>query len=67
MTDTFRNINYLQDRNVVINLSSLSLSDALGDPHNVPTFLLLQFNVRVENTVVKLLHEAVHVELDLKE
>ena len=54
-----------ENRNVVINLGSVSLCNTLGDPDNITTFLLLQTNVRVENTKMKLLHERLDIDLHL--
>lgn len=42
------------------------LCDAFGDPDDVAAFLLLQFQVRVEDTEVELLHESVDVQFDLQ-
>ena len=44
----------------------MSLSDTLGDPHDVSTLLFLQANVGIEHTKVKLLHEREDVYLHLK-
>ena len=44
----------------------MSLSDALRDPNDVTTLLLLQTNVRVEDTKVELLHEGLDVDLNLQ-
>ena len=52
--------------NVVINLCSVSLCDALGNPDHVPTLLFLETNVRVERSKMKLLHEGQHVDLNLE-
>lgn len=43
--------------NVAVNLSSMSLSYALGYPHYVTDLLLFQLYVSIENTKVKLSHE----------
>ncbi len=43
----------------------MTLSNALCYPHHVPTLLLLQTHVRIENTKMKLLHERQHVDLHL--
>jgi hypothetical protein len=42
------------------------LSDTLCDPDDVSALLLLQLEERVEHAEVELLHERVHVQLDLK-
>lgn len=44
----------------------MSLGDALGYPHHVPAFLLLQADVGVEHSKVELLHERMHVDLHLQ-
>jgi hypothetical protein len=44
----------------------VSLSDAFCDPDDVSALLLLQLEERVEDAEVELLHERVHVQLDLK-
>ena len=56
----------LKDWNVVVDLGPMSLSDALCNPDDVPAFLLLQLQERVEDAEVELLHERVDVQLDLK-
>jgi len=43
----------------------VSLSDALRDPNDVATLLLLELEERVEDAVVELLHERVDVQLHL--
>ena len=43
----------------------MSLSDALRDPDDVATLLLLELEERVEDAVVELLHERVDVQLHL--
>lgn len=47
----------LEDRDVVINLGPMALGDALGNPHNVATFLLLELHKGIENTKVELVPE----------
>ncbi len=44
----------------------MSLCDALCDPDDIPALLLLQTYVRVEDAKVELLHERVHVDLNLE-
>jgi hypothetical protein len=55
----------LQDGYVVVDLGLVPLGDALGDPDNVSALLLLEAEVRVEDAVVELLEERVHVQLHL--
>lgn len=43
------------------------LSNTLADPDNVPAFLLLQLQVRIENTKVELLQKSENIEVDLKQ
>ena len=57
----------LKDWNVVVNLGSVFLCDTFRDPNNVTTFLFLQFQIGIENSKVKLLHECVNIQFDLKE
>lgn len=52
--------------NVIVYLRSVSLCNALGNPHNVATLLLLQAHKRVEHTKVELLHEGLHINLHLQ-
>ena len=56
----------LEDGDVVVNLGSVSLGDALGNPHDIPALLLFQLQKRVEDTKVELLHKSVDVQFDLK-
>ena len=56
----------LKDWNVIVDLGPVPLSDALCDPDDVSALLLLQLEERVEHAKVELLHERVHVQLDLK-
>lgn len=44
----------------------MPLGDALGDPHDVPAFLLLQLDVGVEDAEVELVEEGQLVQLDLQ-
>lgn len=55
-----------EDGDVVVNLGAVPLGDALGDPHDVPAFLLLQLDVGVEDAEVELVEEGQLVELDLQ-
>ena len=45
----------------------MSLGDALCDPHNIPHFLLLQFDERVEDAKVELTHVRVDVQFHLRD
>lgn len=58
--------NDLEDGDVVIDLCSVFLSYTLGDPDDIAALLLLEFQVRIENAKVELLHKSVHVQFDLK-
>ena len=49
----------LEDGDVAVDFGSVSLGDALADPDDVATLLLLQFDERVEGAEVKLLHKGV--------
>ena len=42
------------------------LSNTFSDPDDVAAFLLLQLQIRIKDTEVKLLHESVHVQFDLE-
>ena len=44
----------------------MALCNALSNPDNVAAFLLLQFDVRVEHTVVELVHEGQLVQFNLR-
>lgn len=50
---------------VVVNLGAVALSNALGNPDNVAALLLLQLDVRVEDSVVELVHEGELVQVNL--
>lgn len=56
----------LKNRNVVVDLGAMPLSNALSDPHNVPAFLFLQLDVGVENTEMELVEERQFVQLHLQ-
>lgn len=55
----------LEDGDVVVYLGLLSLCDTLGDPDDVATLLLLQFDVGVKYPEVELLQESKCVQLHL--
>lgn len=55
----------LEDRNVVVNLSTVPLGNTLSDPDDVPALLLLQLDVGVENTEVELVEKGQLVQLHL--
>jgi hypothetical protein len=46
-----------EDGDEAVDLGSVSLGHTLGDPRNVATLLLLQFDVRVEHAKVELVQE----------
>ena len=52
---------------VTVDLGAVSLRHTLCDPDDVATFLLLQFDERVEDTKVELLHERILHQLHLRE
>lgn len=54
-----------KDGNVVVDLGAVPLSDALGDPDDVPALLLLQLDVGVEDTEVELVEEGQLVQFHL--
>lgn len=56
----------LKDGNVVVDLGTVPLGNALCDPDNVPALLLLELHVGVENTKVELVQESQLVQLHLK-
>lgn len=55
-----------EDGDVVVDLGAVPLGDALGDPHDVPAFLLLQLDVGVEDAEVELVEEGQLVQLHLQ-
>ena len=55
----------LEYRYVIVNLGPVPLSNTLRYPDNVPALLFLQSYVRVEHTIVELLHEGKHIDLHL--
>lgn len=56
----------LQNWNVIVDLSAVFLSDALGNPNNVAAFLFLELQIRIENAKVELLHKCVDIQFDLE-
>lgn len=52
---------------VAVNLGTMSLGHALGNPDDVTTLLFLQLDVRVKDAKVELLHEGILHELHLQE
>ena len=56
---------WLEDGNVVLNLGPVPLRNALCDPHNVASLLLLETHVRIEDAKVELLHEGTHIDFNL--
>jgi len=48
---------FLEDGNVVVDFVLLVLGDTFGNPNDVPDFLLLQLDKRVEDGVIELLLE----------
>lgn len=55
----------LEDGDVVVDLGTVPLGDALGNPHNVATLLLLELHKSVENTKVELVQEGQLVQFHL--
>lgn len=56
----------LKDGNVVVDLGTVPLGNALCDPDNVPALLLLELDVGVENAKVELVQESQLVQLHLQ-
>lgn len=56
---------FLENWNIVIDLSAMLLGDTLRNPNNVTAFLLLQLQVRIEYTEMELLNESEHIQFDL--
>ncbi len=56
-----------KDRNVVVDLGTVPLSNALCNPDDVPALLLLQLDVGVKNTEVELVEEGELVQLHLRQ
>lgn len=56
---------FLENWNIVIDLSAMLLGDTLRNPNNVTAFLLLQLQVRIEYTKMELLNESEHIQFDL--
>lgn len=48
----------LEDRDVTVDLGSVSLRHAFGDPDDVTALLLLQLHVRVEDSKVELVKKS---------
>ena len=55
-----------EDGDVVVDLGSVALGDALADPDDVAALLLLQLEEGVEDAKVELLHEGILVQPHLK-
>lgn len=55
-----------EDWDIVVYFGAMLLGDTLGNPDDVTAFLLLELQVRIKNAEMKLLHESIHVQLDLK-
>lgn len=55
----------LEDGDIIVNLGAVALGDALGDPHNVATLLLLELHKGVEDTEVELVQEGQLVQFHL--
>ncbi len=56
----------VDDWDVVVNLGPMTLGHTLCNPNHVPTLLLLQLQVGVEDAKVELTQESIHVQLHLK-
>lgn len=56
----------LEDGDVVVDLGSVALGDALRDPYNVATLLLLELHKGIENTKVELVQEGQLVQFHLQ-
>lgn len=56
----------LEDGDVVINLGAMFLCNTFWNPDDVTALLLLQFQVRIEHTEMKLLHECIDIQFNLK-
>ena len=56
----------LEDRNVAVNLRTVSLGDALSYPDYVAVFLLFQLHKSIKNAEMKLVQECILHELHLK-
>jgi len=59
-------IQALKQRNVAVDFGTMSLRNTLGNPYNVSIFLLLELDVCVENSKVKLIHECILHQLNLR-
>lgn len=55
-----------EDRNVIVDLCSMFLSNTFRNPHDVTAFLLLQFKVWVEHTKMELLEESMDIQPNLQ-
>lgn len=55
----------LEDGNIVVDLGSMALGDALSNPHNVATFLFLKLHKGIKDTKVELVQEGQLVQLHL--
>ena len=56
---------FLKDWNVIVNFGAMFLRNAFCNPHNIATFLLFQFQIRVKDSKMKLLHKSIDVQFDL--
>jgi len=57
---------FSEDRNVAVNLGSMSLRNAFGDPNDVAVLLFLEPNIGVENAKVELVQERLLHQHDLQ-
>lgn len=56
----------LEDGDIVVNLGAVALGNALGDPYNVATLLLLELHKGIEDTKVELVQEGQLVQFHLQ-
>jgi len=65
MQHTTKVIRISENRNVAVNLSTMSLRNALSNPDDVAILLLFQLDERIENSKMKLVHECILHQLHL--
>lgn len=56
----------LKDGDIVVNLGTVALGNALSNPHNVATLLFLELHKGIEDTKVELVQEGQLVQFHLR-
>lgn len=55
----------LEDGDIVVDLGAVALGDALGNPHDIATLLLLELHKSIEDTKMELVQEGQLVQFHL--